>query len=84
MNPSDKIYVAGHNGLIGSAIVRHLLRSGYTNIVIRNRNELDITLQTNVISFLNVKNLITYFLQRQKLEGFMRTVPIEPNFSTKT
>ena len=84
MNPSDKIYVAGHNGLIGSAIVRHLLRSGYTNIVIRNRNELDITLQTNVISFFEREKPDYVFLQRQKLEGFMRTVPIEPNFSTKT
>src|SRR3990167_8544879 len=51
MNKSDKIYVAGHNGLIGSAIVRRLVKDGYTNILTRNHAELDLTDQYKVKSF---------------------------------
>ena len=39
----SKIFVAGHRGLVGSAIVRALNRSGYTNIVVRTRKEVDLT-----------------------------------------
>ena len=42
MNKSDKIYVAGHNGMVGSAIVRKLKMDGYSNILVRNSKELDL------------------------------------------
>jgi GDP-L-fucose synthase len=42
MNREAKIYVAGHNGMVGSAIVRHLDTLGYTNIVVRSSSELDL------------------------------------------
>jgi len=42
MNKSDKIYVAGHRGMVGSSIVRALQGDGYTNIVTRTRSELDL------------------------------------------
>ncbi len=51
MNKDDKIYVAGHNGLVGSAIVRSLKRSGYTNIIGRSHKELDLTDQAAVREF---------------------------------
>ena len=43
MNTTDKIYVAGHKGLVGSALVRALREQGYTNLVLRTREELDLT-----------------------------------------
>lgn len=51
MNKNGKIYVAGHGGLVGSAIVRSLYRNGYTNIIGRRSMELDLTRQENVESF---------------------------------
>jgi GDP-L-fucose synthase len=52
MNSNDKIYVAGHNGMVGSAIVRKLHEKGFTNIISRSRAELDLTNQQNVHNFL--------------------------------
>ena len=43
MDSNSKIFVAGHNGLVGSAIVRNLESNGHTNIITRTRDELDLT-----------------------------------------
>ena len=51
LTKEDKIYVAGHRGLVGSAIVRSLKRSGYTNIIGRTHAELDLTNQAAVQAF---------------------------------
>ena len=52
MDKSSKIYVAGHTGMVGSAIVRKLRSAGYDNLVLRSRAELDLTEQASVRSFL--------------------------------
>ena len=51
MEKSAKIYVAGHTGMVGSAIVRELARHGYENIITRSHNELDLTRQELVEAF---------------------------------
>ncbi len=51
MTPSSKVYVAGHRGLVGSAIVRGLQRNGYVNIVTRTHAELDLTDRAAVQAF---------------------------------
>jgi GDP-L-fucose synthase len=51
MKPESSIFVAGHRGLVGSAIVRHLRAAGFDNLVLRARNELDLTRQSAVESF---------------------------------
>jgi len=51
MNKSTKIYVAGHRGMVGSAIVRRLHGAGYRNLVMRTRSELDLTQQAAVTAF---------------------------------
>ncbi|MEH6559623.1 MAG: GDP-L-fucose synthase [Oceanicoccus sp.] len=53
MNNSDKIYVAGHRGMVGSAIVRALNVQGYANIVVRSHDELDLCNQQAVNHFMN-------------------------------
>ena len=52
MELSAKIYVAGHRGMVGSAVVRHLRALGYHNIVTRSSQELDLTQQQAVQDFM--------------------------------
>ena len=56
MNLSDKIYIAGHTGLVGSAIVRNLESQGFTNLIIRTHKELDLTNQFQVDDFFKQEN----------------------------
>ncbi|MEX0330186.1 MAG: GDP-L-fucose synthase family protein [Puniceicoccaceae bacterium] len=51
MNKTDKIYVSGHRGMVGSAVCRALDARGYTNLVARTRQELDLTVQADVDDF---------------------------------
>ena len=52
MEKDAKIYVAGHRGMVGSAIVRELNKQGYNNIITRTHKELDLTRQDQVEKFL--------------------------------
>ena len=58
INFNKKIYVAGHRGLVGSAIVRNLKKKGYKNIITVERKNLDLTNQIKVLNFFKKKNLI--------------------------
>ena len=51
MNPDSSIFVAGHRGLVGSAIVRRLRAAGLRNLVLRDRSELNLTRQAAVEDF---------------------------------
>ncbi|CAG0939488.1 partial GDP-L-fucose synthase, partial [Candidatus Brocadiaceae bacterium] len=51
MNKNAKIYIAGHNGMVGSAIVRKLIKEGYENLIMRDSRELDLTQQNQVAEF---------------------------------
>ena len=51
INKKSKIYVAGHSGMVGSAIVRRLMRDGFENLILRTRQELDLINQKNVFDF---------------------------------
>ncbi len=55
MNKDSKIYVAGHTGMVGSAIVRELKRKGYENIITRRHSELDLTRQDQVEKFFEIE-----------------------------
>lgn len=55
MEKQAKIFVAGHNGLVGSAIVRRLHQGGYRNLLVRSRQELDLLDQKSVFSFLEAE-----------------------------
>ena len=48
MDANDKIYIAGHKGLVGSAIVRQLRARNFTNLCVRDHKELDLTNQDKV------------------------------------
>lgn len=51
MNKNDKIYIAGHRGMVGSALLRKLEKEGYNNIAVRTSKELDLRMQNGVESF---------------------------------
>jgi len=69
IHPTDKIYVAGHQGLVGSAIVRRLQAEGLTNLVVRTRSELDLTDQQQVTDFFESEKPDLVFLAAAKVGG---------------
>ncbi len=69
MNTNSRIYVAGHNGMVGSAIVRELFRKGYTNILTRTHSELDLTRQADVEAFFAHERPEYVFVAAAKVGG---------------
>jgi len=69
MNKADKIYVAGHRGLVGSAIVRNLEQNGYNNFVLRTSKELNLTSQADVDKFFEDEKPDYVFLAAAKVGG---------------
>lgn len=79
MNPQPKIYVAGHRGMVGSAIVRILQQQGQTNIVTRTHAEMDLTDQTAVRAFFKSEKPDQVYLAAAKVGGIYanNTYPAE-------
>jgi len=79
MNKDDKIYVAGHRGLVGSAIVRNLKHNSYNNLVLRTSKEINLTNQSNVNDFFEKEKPDYVFLAAAKVGGIFAndTYPAE-------
>ena len=71
MNKNSKIYVAGHRGMVGSAIVRELNRQGYTHIITRTHAELDLCRQEAVEAFFAAEKPEYVFLAAAKVGGIV-------------
>ncbi|WP_079710643.1 GDP-L-fucose synthase [Paraliobacillus ryukyuensis] len=71
MEKDSKIYVAGHRGLVGSAIVRQLEKQGYTNLVYRTSSELDLKDKTSVDAFFKTEKPEYVFLAAAKVGGIV-------------
>ena len=69
MNKTDKVYIAGHRGLVGSAIVRNLKNKGYDNLLLRTSEELDLTNQADVNRFYETEKPDYTFLAAAKVGG---------------
>lgn len=69
MDKNSKIYVAGHRGMVGSAIIRRLKELGYYNIVVANRNQLDLINQSDVYNFIKNQQPEYVFLAAAKVGG---------------
>ena len=69
INLQSKIYVAGHKGLVGSAIVRQLKKEGYKKIIFTDRSKLDLTNQLKVLKFLKRKKPDFIFIAAAKVGG---------------
>lgn len=68
-NKTSKIYVAGHRGLVGSAIVKKLLQLGFTNLILKTHKELDLTRQSDVESFFAAEKPEFVILAAAKVGG---------------
>ena len=71
MEKNEKIYVAGHRGMVGSAIVRALEKNGYHNIVTKTHKELDLTRQDAVEAFFEKEKPDYVFLAAAKVGGIV-------------
>ncbi len=71
MNKNSKIYIAGHKGLVGSAIVKNLESSGYTNIITRTHSELDLINQKAVVEFFEEEKPEYVILAAAKVGGIV-------------
>jgi GDP-L-fucose synthase len=79
MSKNDRIFVAGHRGMVGSAIMRKLQNHGYTNIVTRARNELDLVQQADVRTFFAKERIDQVYMAAAKVGGILAndTYPAE-------
>ncbi|MCR5592616.1 MAG: GDP-L-fucose synthase [Saccharofermentans sp.] len=80
MEKDAKIYVAGHRGMVGSAIVRALEKDGYTNIITRTHKELDLTRQDQVEAFFESEKPEYVFLAAAKVGGIMGNATAKADF----
>jgi len=71
MEKSSKIFVAGHNGLVGSAIIKNLNQKGFTNLITRTRSELDLTNTVDVNTFFETIKPDYVFLAAAKVGGII-------------
>ncbi len=76
----SKIYVAGHNGLVGSAIVRKLKEKGFKNIILRSKNELDLKDQKKVFKFLKKNKPNFIFIAAAKVGGIFSNDSFKAEF----
>ena len=69
LNKNSKIFVAGHNGLVGSAIVRKLKEKGYKQILTINKSKLDLTNQSKVFKYIKLNKPKFIFIAAAKVGG---------------
>ena len=80
MQPEDTIYVAGHRGLVGSALVRALTRAGFTKLLLRASNELDLREQAAVRAFFAKEKPDYVFLAAAKVGGILANSTFPADF----
>ncbi len=80
MNKNIKVYIAGHNGLVGSAIVRRLKKTGYNNLIHRTHKELDLINQKDVDNFFCQERPEWVFLAAAKVGGIMANIEHSAEF----
>ncbi len=79
MNKKSSIYIAGHTGLVGSALLRRLETDGYSNLIVRSHSDLDLIRQADVDGFFRSEKPEYVFLAAAKVGGIMAnyTYPAE-------
>ena len=80
MNLNDKIYIAGHRGMVGSAILRALKDKGYTNFLLRTSSELDLRNQQEVAAFFAAEKPDYVFLAAAKVGGIVANNTYKADF----
>ena len=77
---TDKIYVAGHNGLVGSSIIRELKKQGYKNVIYKSRHQLNLINQSRVYKFLKKEKPKFVFIAAAKVGGILTNNSLRGQF----
>lgn len=80
MGPDDKIYVAGHTGMVGSALVRELRAHGFTNLLVRTRKDLDLRDWRAVEKFFSIHKPAHVLLAAAKVGGILANLTFPADF----
>ena len=80
MDIGGKVFVAGHNGMVGSALIRRLTADGYSNIITRNHSELDLSCQADVEAFFSSEKPEYVFLAAAKVGGILANMSDQAMF----
>ena len=80
MKKNDKIFIAGHRGMVGSALVRNLKETGYTNLILRSHLELDLTVQEKVYTFFKEEHPDYVFLAAAQVGGILANTTYRAEF----
>lgn len=80
MEKNDKVFVAGHNGMVGSAIVRKLRAEGFQNLLLRSSSELDLRDQKSVATFFSEHKPTYVFLAAAKVGGILANDTFRADF----
>jgi len=83
INKNSKIFIAGHNGLVGSAIIRKLQEKGYKNLITISRKKLDLANQIKVLKFLKNKQPDFIFVAAAKVGGIYSNLKHKADFITE-
>ena len=83
INQNSKIYIAGHTGLVGSAILRKLKEKGYKNIIFSDKKKLDLTNQSKVYKFLKKNKPKFIFICAAKVGGILSNKNYKADFITQ-
>ena len=80
INLNSKIFIAGHNGMLGSSILRKLRNKGYKNIIIVNKKNLDLRDQNSVQKFIKKKKPDAVIIAAAKVGGIKANIRYPANF----
>ena len=80
MKKKEKIFIAGHQGMVGSALVRALKEKGHSNLVLRSHDELDLTVQEKVYSFFKEEHPDYVFLAAAQVGGILANTTYRAEF----
>jgi GDP-L-fucose synthase len=80
LNKKDKIFIAGHNGMVGSSIVRALIKRGYSNLILKSSKELDLRDQLAVSEFFQLEKPEYVFLAAAKVGGILANKTYRADF----
>jgi GDP-L-fucose synthase len=83
MQRDSKIFVAGHRGLVGSAIVRRLESLGYSSLALRTRDQLNLTDETQVAQFFRIERPHYVILAAAKVGGILANATYPADFITQ-
>ena len=83
INLKSKIYVAGHRGLVGSAIIRKLKKKGYKNLIYKEKSKLDLTNQVKVINYLKRERPDFVFIAAAKVGGIYSNNNFKADYITQ-